>query len=82
VKPDVAQRPENDCEISSTGGREQAGDVLNEQPSSRSNKLIGDTGELEEQARPLPGETSASTGNAEILAGEAATENINGGSRA
>jgi len=50
VKPEVAQRTENDGEISSTLGREQAGDILNEDPSSCAYKLICDSSELEEQS--------------------------------
>jgi hypothetical protein len=50
VKPDVAQRPDHDREISSVVGSEQAGDVLNDDPSSCWNNPICDTGELEEQS--------------------------------
>ena len=77
MKPDVPQRPEKNCEISSTSGREQAGDILNENPSARSNKLIGEAGELEEEAGTLAGESCSSSDNGEVLAGEAAAEEIN-----
>jgi hypothetical protein len=81
VKPDVAQRTENDSEISSTGGTEQAGDVLNDDPSAGTNKLICDSGELEEQPGAFPGEPGAASGDRQILAGESSAEKINGGSR-
>jgi hypothetical protein len=50
VKPDVAQRADHDCEISSTLGTEQAGDVLNDDPAARSNKVVGAASELEEES--------------------------------
>jgi hypothetical protein len=81
VKPDVPQRADHDGEISSVGGTEQAGDVLNDDPSSRSNKLIGAAGELEEQPGSFPGESGSSSGDGEVLAGESSAEKINGGSR-
>lgn len=77
VKPDVAQRPQNDCEISATGGTEQAGDILKEEPSSRSNKLVGNAGELEEQDGSVVGESSSLASDAESLTGRASTEEIN-----
>jgi hypothetical protein len=78
VKPDVAQRPQNDREISSTGGTEQAGDVLNNDPSAWANKLICDPGELEEQPGSLACEPCSPSGDAEVLARlrEASAEKI------
>jgi hypothetical protein len=49
VKPEVAQRTDHDCEISSTGGTEQAGDILNNDPSAWAYKLICEPGEFEEE---------------------------------
>jgi len=59
------------------GGKE-SGYVLNEEPSSVPHKVIGDSGELEEQAGALACEPSSSSGDREVLAGEAAAEKING----
>jgi hypothetical protein len=77
VKPDVAQRAENDREISSTGGREQAGDVLNDDPSSWAYKLICDPGELEEESGAGTVESCSSACDGEVLAGESSAEEIN-----
>jgi hypothetical protein len=81
VKPDVAQRADHDGEITSVGGTEQAGDVLNDDPPGWSNKLIGTAGELEEQPGSFSCEPCASAGDAEVLAQlrEASTENVNAG---
>lgn len=79
MKPDVAQRAEKDREISSTGGREQAGDVLNDDPSARSNKLIGDPCELKEESRPLAGESRSLACDGEVLTREPATEKVKAG---
>jgi hypothetical protein len=76
VKPEVAQRPYHDPEISSTVGSEQAGDVLNDDPSTGSNKLACDSGELEEQSAALTCESRSSTGNADVLAGEPSNESV------
>jgi hypothetical protein len=76
VKPEVAQCADHDGEISSTVGTEQAGDVLKDQPSAWSKKLIGAPGELEEQARSLPFDTSAFAGDAPVLTGDAAAEHV------
>jgi hypothetical protein len=81
VKPDVAQRPENDREISSTLGREQAGDVLNDDPSAWANKLICDSSELEEEPGARAVEAGAASGNREVLAGEASAQEVDGPSR-
>ena len=81
VKPDVPQRADHDREISATGGTEQAGDVQNEDPSARSNKLIGNPCELEEKAGALAGESSPPAGSADVLARESACEQINAGVR-
>jgi hypothetical protein len=79
VKPDVAQRADHDGEISSAGGTEQAGDVLNDDPSAWPNKLICESGELEEQPGALPGEPCAASGDGEVLARsrEASAEEVN-----
>lgn len=79
MKPDVPQRPDQDSEISSTGGTEQAGDVLDEDPSARSNKLVGDSCELEEEAAASSGEPGALAGDGEVLAGEPSDEDIDDG---
>jgi hypothetical protein len=50
VKPEVAQRTEDNSEISSTVGREQAGDVLKDDPASWSYKLICHPDVLEEES--------------------------------
>jgi hypothetical protein len=55
----------------------KSGNVLNEHPSTGPNKVIGDPGELEEQAGSLAsGESGSASGDAEVLAGEAATQQI------
>jgi len=59
------------------GGKE-SGYVLNEEPSSVPHKVIGDSSELEEQARALACESSSSSGDGEVLAREPAAEQING----
>lgn len=73
--------------ISSTVGNEQAGDVLKEDPSAWSKKLIGAAGDLEEESGSVlvaggldPGSLS---GGAEVLAGEASADEIgvSGGKR-
>lgn len=79
MKPDVAQRPENDSEISATVGSEQAGDVLKEEPSAWANKLICDSGELEEESGPGAGQSGSSSGDGEVLAGASATEKVKAG---
>jgi hypothetical protein len=78
VKPDVGQRTENNCEISSTVGTEQAGDVLNDNPACRSNKVVGNAGELEEESRSLSLEACAASGDGEVLAGESSAEKVDG----
>jgi hypothetical protein len=77
VKPELGQRREYDGEISSTVAGKKSGNVLNEDPSSVPNKVIGDSGELEEQAGSLAGESCSSTGNGDVLAGEASAEEVN-----
>jgi hypothetical protein len=57
------------------GGKE-SGYVLNEEPSSVPHKVIGDSGELEEQAGSLACEPPSSSGDGEVLAWEAAAEEV------
>lgn len=76
VKPEVAQRPNHDPEISSTVGSEQAGDVLDNDPSTGSNKLVCKSGELEEESAASAGEAGSSSGDGYVLAGESSDESI------
>ena len=74
--PEVAQRAENDGKVSSVGRGEEPRDVLNEEPSWA--KLICDPGEHEEEAGAFPCKAAPLACDAEVLAGEAAAEKING----
>ncbi len=57
------------------GGKE-SGNVLNEHPSSIGENSVSDSGELEEEAGSGAGESSSSTGDREVLAGESSTEEV------
>lgn len=72
--PDVGQRSKQLAEVPTAVRGEQSGYVLDEKPLG-SNRL-SDPGELEEQAGSLTGETCPSSGDGEVLAGEAAAEEI------
>jgi hypothetical protein len=80
VKPELGQRRENDGEIPSVVRGKKSGNVLNEDIPAGLYKLICDPRELEEQvgASALVHEPGSSAGDREVLAGEAATENVNG----
>jgi hypothetical protein len=62
--------------LAGTAG-EESRDVLDQKPSSGPNKLIGDSGEFEEEAGSISGESSALAGDGEVLAGEASEDEIN-----
>lgn len=73
MKPELGQRRENDGEIASLLGGKKSGNVLDEDPPSGWNKLIGAAGELEEETGAFPCfESCASSGDGEVLAGETA----------
>jgi hypothetical protein len=74
--PEVGQRRENDGEISATVRGKESGYVLNEEPAGV--KSVGDPGELEEQRRARAFEPRPFASDAEVLAGEAATDEIRG----
>jgi hypothetical protein len=76
VKPEFGQRREKDGEISSVVGGKKSGYVLNEHPSSIGEKSVSDSGELEEEAGSLAGESSASSCDREVLAGESSAEEV------
>ena len=74
--PEVGQRRENDDEISATVRGKESGYVLNEEPAGV--KSVGDPGELEEERRPRAFESRTLPGDAEVLAGEPAADEISG----
>jgi hypothetical protein len=76
VKPELGQRRENDGEIPSTVGGKESGYVLDEDEPSGANKLIGEPGELEEEAASFACESGSPSGDAEVLAGEPSAEEI------
>jgi hypothetical protein len=60
---------------------EKSRDVLDQNPSSGPNKLIGDSGELEDEGGSLAGKPSSGAGDGEVLAGEASAEEVNTATR-
>jgi hypothetical protein len=72
--PEVGQRGKHDSEVPTAVRGEEPGYVLDENPSG-SNK-VNDTGELEEQAASLAGESGAASGDGEVLARKSAAEEI------
>jgi hypothetical protein len=76
VKPEVGQRRENDREISAGLAGKKSGNVLNEDIPAGPYKLICDSGELVEQAGAGSVKSGAFPGDAEVLAGEAAADEI------
>jgi hypothetical protein len=74
--PDVRQGAENDGKVSAVGRGEKPWNVFDHEPSWT--KLICDSGELVEEARPVAFEPFASAGDREVLAGEAAAKEIRG----
>lgn len=76
MKPELGQRREKDGEIASTVAGKKSGNVLNEDEPSGSNKLIGDPGELEEEAGSVAREAATTPSDGEVLAREAAAEEV------
>jgi hypothetical protein len=76
VNPDVGQRRENEGEIAAAVRGKQSGYVLKEHPAPSGEKSGSDAGELKEEPRTLPVESRTSSSDGDILAGEAADEQI------
>ena len=76
--PEVGQRSKHDSEVPTAVRGEESGYVLNEYPAG--SKSVDDSGELEEQAGSSSGESCSFPGDAEVLAGESAAEEIDVGS--
>jgi hypothetical protein len=76
VKPEVAQRRENDGEISATVRGKESGYVLDEDEPSWSNKFVGDSHELIEEPAPFSLEAGSLAGDAEVLTWESSAEDI------
>lgn len=75
AEPDVGQRIHDDSEIVSFRGSKEPWNVLDEEP--RRPKFLRDAGELEEEAAAFPRKSGPLAGDAEVLAGEAAADEIN-----
>jgi hypothetical protein len=73
--PEFVQRIEDDSEIKSLIGRKQAWNVLDEEEPRL--EFSDDSGELEEQAASLSGESRSSPSDAKVLAGESPADEIN-----
>jgi hypothetical protein len=72
--PEFRQRPEHGAHVPSAFRRQEAGDVLDDGP--RRLELVDDACELVEEARPRAVEAGSPTCDAEVLAGESSTEEI------
>lgn len=77
MKAEVGHLPEDGSEIPSPTGTKKTGDVFDKAPSPGSNKLICDPQELPEEGAPEPGDAGAAAGDAEVLAGGPAGDEIN-----
>jgi len=73
--PDVGQRIHDDSEIVSFRGSKEPWNVLDEDP--RRAERLCDAGELEEEAAAFPRESGPLAGDTEVLAGEAAADEVN-----
>jgi hypothetical protein len=76
VNPEVGQRRENEGEIAAAVRGKQSGYVLKEHPAPSGEKSGSDAGELEEEPAPLARQPGAPAGDGDVLAGEAADEQI------
>jgi hypothetical protein len=76
AKPDFPQRCEKDSKVSAVGRGEEPSDVFKDDPSWP--KLICDPCELKEETGALTLEACSLAGNAEVLAREAAAEEVDG----
>jgi hypothetical protein len=72
--PDVGQRSKQDSEVPTAVRGEQSGYVLEKNPAGSNS--VNDSDGVEEQAASLAVESGASSGDADVLAGEAATDQI------
>jgi hypothetical protein len=75
--PELGQRSKYDAEVPTIVRGEQSGYVLDQQPGW--SKSVSDAGELMEQAASGSGESGAFSCDGEVLAGEAAGEEIKTG---
>jgi hypothetical protein len=73
--PELGQRRENDGEISSAVGRQESGNVLNEEPAGL--KSVCDSCELEEEAGVGSVESGSLAGDGQVLAGEPSAKEVN-----
>lgn len=72
--PELGQRREKDGEIPSTVRGKESGNILNEEPAWA--KSVNDSGELEEEGRPLALEARPSASDGEVLAGESPADEV------
>jgi hypothetical protein len=81
VKPELGQRREYDGEIASVVAGKKSGNVLKEEPATGPHNVVGNSGEVEEKARPLAfDDARAAPGDGEVLAGASSAEEIDGNS--
>lgn len=74
--PEFDQRLEDDGKVPPTGAVEQTRDVLKQQPAGT--EASSEAYDLEEQPAPRASEASTLTSMGQVLAGESATEQIDG----
>jgi hypothetical protein len=77
--PALPQRPEDGSKIPPAVGRQKAADVLENHPAGT--QLASDAKELPEQPASLSTQARTASSHAEVLAGEAAAEEVNGSER-